>query len=332
MQPLISVIVPVYNVEKYLEECINSIINQTYKNLEIILIDDGSTDKSGEICDEFATQDNRIVVIHKENGGLSSARNAGLDIMQGEYLSFIDSDDMVDENLIQTLFLLIEKYKTKIAICGYDKFSQNSDIDKIKEKNLTINDDFSYTPEEVFNESLKVKTFFTKCAWRNLVHKSIYQNLRFPVGENYEDVAVFFDVFNQSNTAFTYKNLYFYRFNLSSISNTFKDSSLVMIKNVRKFATSVENAYPNLKNKAIAYKCNSALNMAFLIVAHKSKKHFDTLYDLHKFVRQNLNSDFFKMQGNAIYRDILMILFYISPKLLYTFVNTIKSVKNIFKR
>ena len=104
MEDLISVIVPVYNVEKYLNKCIDSIINQTYKNLEIILVDDGSQDSSGKICDEYTKKDNRIKVIHKENGGVSSARNIGLNNATGEWIAFIDADDWVDEEYLQTLF------------------------------------------------------------------------------------------------------------------------------------------------------------------------------------------------------------------------------------
>ena len=110
-EELISVIIPIYKVEKYLRECIDSIINQSFKNLEIILVDDGSPDNCGKICDEYAKKDNRLKVIHKENGGLSSARNAGLDIATGEYISFVDSDDYVSNKFIENLsFYLKNKY------------------------------------------------------------------------------------------------------------------------------------------------------------------------------------------------------------------------------
>ena len=101
---LVSIIVPIYKVEKYLKQCLDSILNQTYENIEIILVDDGSPDNCGKICDEYASNDKRIRVIHKENGGLSSARNAGLDVATGEYISFIDSDDYVSENFIKRLY------------------------------------------------------------------------------------------------------------------------------------------------------------------------------------------------------------------------------------
>ena len=105
--PLISIIVPIYNIAEYASECIQSLINQTYKNIEIILVDDGSTDHSPVICDEFAEQDERIKVIHKRNGGLSDARNAGLDVATGEYIGFVDGDDWVDEDMYETLYHLI---------------------------------------------------------------------------------------------------------------------------------------------------------------------------------------------------------------------------------
>ena len=106
-KPLISIIIPVYNAEKYLKKCLDSVINQTYKNLEIILVDDGSTDKSPEICDKYAEKDSRIIVLHKENGGVSSSRNAGLDIFKGEYLSFVDSDDYVEPDYIEYLYIFL---------------------------------------------------------------------------------------------------------------------------------------------------------------------------------------------------------------------------------
>lgn len=116
-KPLISVIVPIYKVENYLNCCVNSIINQTYKNLEIILIDDGSPDKCGKICDDFNKEDTRIKVIHKKNNGLGSARNTGLDVCNGEYISFVDSDDYIMPDLIESLYN--EIYDCDYVSCGY---------------------------------------------------------------------------------------------------------------------------------------------------------------------------------------------------------------------
>lgn len=120
----ISVIVPIYNVEQYLPKCIDSILNQTYKNLEIILVDDGSTDASAKLCDEYAQKDSRVVVLHKENGGASSSRNAGLDVASGEYIAFVDSDDWLDSNMYADMMDISLKYDADIVECGY-KYIKN---------------------------------------------------------------------------------------------------------------------------------------------------------------------------------------------------------------
>lgn len=119
MKPLISVILPIYNVAQFLPRCIESVCSQTYDNLEIILVDDGSPDDCGDICDKYAEKDNRIVVVHKQNGGLSDARNKGAEIANGEYITFIDSDDYVTDTYVEYLYSLIEKYHTRMSLCTH---------------------------------------------------------------------------------------------------------------------------------------------------------------------------------------------------------------------
>ena len=118
-EKLISVIIPVYNVEKYLRRCIDSVINQTYKNLEIIIVDDGSTDNSSNICDEYTNKDSRVKVVHKENGGLSSARNVGIELAKGDLIAFVDSDDYIELEMYEKLKENMDKYDSDIAICQY---------------------------------------------------------------------------------------------------------------------------------------------------------------------------------------------------------------------
>ena len=138
---LISIIVPVYNVEVYLEKCLNSIINQTYGNIEIILINDGSTDNSGKICDKYAKIDERVVVIHKENGGVSSARNAGLKVAKGNFVGFVDPDDWIAEDMYEKLYLEIKKFNANISVCKFKRVMDRKNF--IKRKNcfdaITLN-------------------------------------------------------------------------------------------------------------------------------------------------------------------------------------------------
>ncbi|OYP01274.1 hypothetical protein CG709_11290, partial [Lachnotalea glycerini] len=139
MTPLISVIVPIYNVEKYIHRCLDSILRQTYKNLEIILIDDGSTDQSANICEEYKKKDERIQCIHKINGGLSEARNVGMRHATGIYMTFIDGDDYIALDYVEYLFSLLSKYAADIAVCNYQKVLENQNIiDQEREKVIIL--------------------------------------------------------------------------------------------------------------------------------------------------------------------------------------------------
>lgn len=151
---LISIIVPVYNAEKFIIKCLNSIKNQTYKNIEVVLINDGSTDKSGNICDEYCKTDSRFRVIHKENGGVSSARNLGLSMMSGDYVSFIDPDDWIEEDMIENLYKLTQNYNSEISICGYYKEENGKQINKIENPNIS-----TYSKYEALNEILNQNGF-----------------------------------------------------------------------------------------------------------------------------------------------------------------------------
>ena len=182
MKDLISIIVPIYNVEKYLNKCIESIVNQTYENIEIILIDDGSNDNSGIICDEYAKKDNRIIVVHKENGGVSSARNKGLKIAKGEWISFVDADDWIEQIFCQTLLNKVTQEQADIALCGYNRITDNR-----KKKINANNQEVFLNSNEYLVKSLNPQTGFGFCHMRLIkkeVLKSISFNERIEVGED----------------------------------------------------------------------------------------------------------------------------------------------------
>lgn len=213
--PLITVIVPIYNVENYLKKCLNSIINQQYKKLEILLIDDGSTDLSGKIADEYAVKDNRIKVVHKENGGLSDARNYGLKIMTGEYVTFIDSDDYVTEDYISYMYGLLEKtnFKASLALCSLINVYSSTD---------RLQDNGNQT-EVVLSgkkciEMMCYHDLVDTCAYAKLGKRELYTNDFFPKGKLFEDIGSTYKLFLQCDkVACGFKGKYYYVIRPNSI-------------------------------------------------------------------------------------------------------------------
>lgn len=214
MQELISVIIPVYEVEQYLRRCVDSVINQTYKNLEIILVDDGSPDNCGKICDEYAVKDSRIKVIHKENGGLSSARNAGIDVAQGAYLSFVDSDDYINEQFIERLYDLLKEYDADIAQCDYVK-TAGEIPENISHENIDIFDNLGALDAMYCINGVQMVIVCNK-----LFKKSLFENMRFPLGKIHEDEATTpLLLYRSERIVKTNRQMYYYYVNDESITN-----------------------------------------------------------------------------------------------------------------
>lgn len=178
----ISVIVPVYKVEKYLERCVRSLCNQTYENLEIILVDDGSPDDSGKICDTLAKLDERITVIHKKNGGLSDARNVGIQCATGEYLAFIDSDDWYDPKILEVLYFLCENNQAEIAECSYRSIYKDFVVSETSCSGAVM----EFTPVQAIESNLDWK-YCKPVAWNKLYRKDIVGEIKYPVGKLHED-------------------------------------------------------------------------------------------------------------------------------------------------
>ena len=237
MGELISIIVPVYNVEKYVSICINSLIDQSYRNLEIIIVDDGSTDNSGKICDSIAQIDKRIEVIHKKNGGQSEARNFGLEKATGKYIAFVDSDDYVDKYFVENLYELIKKYNVDIAMCKYkDTLTDNDTIvEKEKYENIIFNQ----------NQAIKELLLFGNVdnyIWNKLYKREIFKNMRFEVGKTMEDLGIMYKLlYNSANIAMTDYCGYFYRKRQNS---TMSNVSLELIVNTKNM---VNKRYEELK-------------------------------------------------------------------------------------
>ena len=221
MTEKITVIVPVYNVEHYLDKCLDSVIKQTYKNIEIIVVNDGSTDNSGEICQEYAQKDNRIVYIEKENGGISDARNAGLDQMTGSYVTFVDSDDWIEQDYVETLYQKITEYQADIAIGNYYSFDEERSVflfhilgDSYYEK---AHDNVSIF--ENLYENQEMRSFALISAWGKLYKARLFEQLRFDIGKLGEDGYLNQKVYLLSEKViYLNKGLYAYRIRKGSLS------------------------------------------------------------------------------------------------------------------
>lgn len=213
---LVSIIVPVYKVEEYLNQCIDSIVNQTYKNLEIILVDDGSPDRCPQICDEWREKDSRIKVIHKENGGLSDARNAGLKIAKGDYIGFVDSDDQISLQMYGRLMQAMEETGAGIVECNYLKFEkQIPQMVYEKSKNVQC-----YSTESAL-EQLIIERVFHHESWNKLYRKYIFETLCFEKGKLHEDVYLTYQAFGMcEKIAKIDEVLYYYRQRCESIMGT----------------------------------------------------------------------------------------------------------------
>lgn len=208
--PLISIIVPVYKVEKYLEKCVKSILSQTYSNFELILVDDGSPDNCPSMCDGFAKMDPRIVVVHKENGGLSDARNAGLDIAKGDYIGFVDSDDYIAANMYEVLLKTTLKNDADLALCNYVRVNENDEeiiSDTIQKHAI----DRKYNRYEFIHELIKPYGGYYIVVWNKLYKRSIFHKLRFPVGKQHEDEYVIHYIIDKCDIIVSVKeDLYYY--------------------------------------------------------------------------------------------------------------------------
>jgi glycosyltransferase involved in cell wall biosynthesis len=252
MQPLISIIVPFYNVENYLVRCLDSIVNQTYKNLEIILVNDGSTDSSLDICKRYSKNDSRIKIVNKKHGGVSSSRNAGLDAVTGEYIGFVDSDDYIDENMYMELYNNLIENNCDIATCYFcrvygDEFytDYNFEFDK-----------------RIFNREEAIKSILLDkelrvYLWTKLYSKKAFDNVRFPINREYEDIDVSISTLEKvDKVVFINKILYFYVNRESSIDNNYND------KNVK---DSLEMAYKRYKYVKDNYSDLSLYNIISMI-------------------------------------------------------------------
>lgn len=243
---LISVVVPVYNVEKYVKDCVDSILNQSYKQLEIILVDDGSTDSSGFICDKFCEENKNIKVIHKENGGLSDARNVAIDISTGQYITFIDSDDTIKEDYISFLYKIAIDNQCDISIC---------DFEYVNEKGKLLNNIRNSGNIVIYDRKTAIRNLvegkeINSSASMKLYRTQLFEGIRYPKGKIYEDLATTYKLFLKANKIVRGdKALYIYLYRKGSITKRkYYEKKMDMIYNAQNMCQDIEKVYPELKD------------------------------------------------------------------------------------
>ena len=266
MKPKVSIVVPAYNVEKYIEKCVNSIISQTFTDIEIILVDDGSRDSTGEICDELAFKDMRISVIHKQNEGLSDARNTGIAAADGEFICFIDGDDYIHPKYCETLFNLIVDNKADIAVCGYIK---------TQDYNCKVEDEISCTTG-IFNKTTAMQELvtsdkFMNYAWNKMYKKSLFDGVLYPVGRNWEDLGTTYKLFDKADKiVYCNAKLYFYIQRSGSITSTVSvKNALDIFELERERGSFLTENYADLEDYLEYRSCLAAYNVWSAVLTNK---------------------------------------------------------------
>lgn len=283
MIPKISIIVPVYNVEKYLQRCVDSILNQDFQDFEVILVDDGSTDCCSEICEKYREKDDRVVVLHKENGGLSSARNAGLNIARGEYIGFVDSDDWISPTMYAELYQICDKENLEMAICGVKLCFDDEKNDNIyykSEKNKIM------SRKQALKELFLYSTFGEE-AWNKLYKRCLFEKLRYPEGKIHEDTFCICEILGQcmkigyiSEVGYNY-----YQRENSIMGLNKKIPSVDKIESVRVVLEYLKTNYIEIYDEGLYNISSAPLKNISSVLGMKTEKALQYKKELKKFYR-----------------------------------------------
>ncbi len=265
--PLVSVIIPVYNTKKYLRRCLNSVQGQTYQNLEIIIINDGSTDNSINICEEFRKKDERVVVVSQVNKGLSAARNTGIDICHGDFITFVDSDDSIEKNYTKYLLELVSKGESDIAICAHEEVRREKVICNFGKGFL----EKQYSTEECLQDMLNEKGF-TLSSWGKLYDKKLFKNIRFPEGKLHEDIGTTYKlIMNAKKISYGPEPKYIYYLHNNSITSSgFNKQKLDIITQTDEMCKEILRRFPKMTDTILARKIHSRFSVLRLMVNEKN--------------------------------------------------------------
>lgn len=310
----ISIVVPVYNVERYLNRCISSILKQTFTDFELILIDDGSKDYSASICDEYKEKDSRIKVIHQENAGLSAARNKGIEVSNGKYITFIDSDDFIHPNMLEVLYINIVNFDADIAMCDHHRVYENKEVPReFCENNITL-----YTNLEAVRKIVEKSEERMIVAWGKLYKQNLFSDIRYPVGKYHEDEFVTYKLLYKSDRiASTDAKLYYYLQRSNSITG-----STYNIKRLEKLEALNEaiEFFQSENNKTLTYLAEFRYLLNIQIAYYRVKYEMNYNKVIMKKLKNKYNDKFSEfdrgdINGIPVIKRILLIFFYISPNI-----------------
>lgn len=310
---LVSIVVPIYNVEQYLKTCIDSIISQTYTNLEIVLVDDGSTDSCPKQCDQYAKIDKRIKVIHQKNAGLSAARNSGLQCSNGKYIAFIDSDDVISSEMIEKLYTAIINNSCQVSCCRYVRFTNDKDLSRELD---VVRRSYVYSGEEALFSIYcsKIKNIeFT--AWNKLYKRELFlnHNIQYPVSRLYEDIFTTYKLLYYSDrVAFINEELYYYRQRSGSIMN--QSLTMKRLDALDGHLECLDFYYKKNKSNLLGCElnafwglCKYLLNLSKNIVDIEFKTEFqNAIYDKAATAK----SKYFKQCNYSVYRKLYYYIKY----------------------
>lgn len=323
----VSIIVPVYNVERYLEDCIESILNQTFKDFELILIDDGSTDSSCEICDEYKKKDSRIRVIHKSNGGLSSARNIGLDVACGKYIGFVDSDDSIHPRMYEILYDLIQTHNADISCCDYKRTDTliNCNYEEV-DSYEAIEMDNIQAVNSLYNMDTAI---ILVVAWNKLYSKELFKDIRYEIGKIHEDEFIAHKLlYNSGKTIYANSKLYYYLQREGSITSKEYDN-----KKLDKItALSQRMKFLNEKKLVNAFNNSAWVYETYFFSFYNellSLKISSDKYEIIKILQDDFISNLpLILKSNKIGKKtkLLYLMFYINPKV-YNIVHNLMNNK-----
>lgn len=317
---LISVIVPVYNVEAYLPRCIDSILAQTYENLEVILVDDGTKDSSDKICDEYAGKDARIRVIHKQNGGLSSARNAGIDVAKGEYLAFVDSDDWIEPDAVENLYRVAKKYDVKLVCAGrYDV----DDATGEKTPGLCHSKEEVVSGEETVRRIL-IWENMDSASWDKLYHRSLFRQIRFPLGKIVEDVPIMYKIaLDAGRVGMCDKRIYNYLHRSGSITTaSVSGKTFHFSQHTAEIYPFIRENYPHLEKEARYFRIRSLVHPVLLVelagkesAAAVSQQYRQCRAELRKHIPFILTSRFYDKKQRLIDLTLAMGIYQLGRRI-----------------